>query len=139
MQHAAGKRAARVPPRSLLPEERMFRNKSDVEIPWDSFVRSMEPILKRVSRGFRQRHHRTLALGSPARVSTDRGDVIRLPIEVRGGEREYAVATVLITSELKRFYDETRLEQIAREAVAAAEEHPTEPPAKPGRLVLEYP
>lgn len=117
----------------------MFRNKSDVEIPWDSFVRTMEPVLRRSSRGFRQRYGRTIALGSPARVATEKGDIIRIPIEVRGGEREYAVATVLITGELKRFYDEHRLEEIAKAVVAAAEQHATEPPARPGSLVLNYP
>ncbi len=113
--------------------------KSDAEVPWDSFVRAMDPVLQRAARGFRIRHKRALALGSPARVSTPAGDVIRFPIEVRGGEREYAVATVFVKGELKRFYDETRLEQIAREAVEEAEKHPLTPPAKPGSLVLNYP
>lgn len=117
----------------------MPHHKSDVEIPWDSFVRAMEPVLRRVSRGFRHRYRRTLALGSPARVGTDRGEAIRVPIEVRGGDREYAVATLYINGGLKRFYDENRLEQIAQEAVAAAQQHPTEPPPKPGQLVLTYP
>ena len=53
--------------------------------------------------------------------------------------REYAIATVMVTGNLGRFYDETRLEVIARQAAAAAEEHPTEPPPRPGRLVLTYP
>lgn len=117
----------------------MFRNKSDVETPWDSFVTTMNPVLKRVSRGLRQRYNRTLALGSAARVDTNGGEVIRIPIEVRGGEREYAVATLLITTALKRHYDVGRLEDIAKAALAAAEEYPTEPPAKPGQLVLSYP
>lgn len=117
----------------------MPHHKSDVEIPWDSFVRSMEPVLNRLSRGLRQRYDRTLALGSPARVNTDRGDVIRFPIEVRGGEREYSVATVYINNELKRFYDEGRLEQIARQALQVAEQYPVNPPPKPGQLVLNYP
>jgi hypothetical protein len=117
----------------------MFRNKSDAETPWDSFVHTMDPVLKRVARGFRQRYGRTLALGSAVRVNTDSGEVIRIPIEVRGGEREYAVATVVINGALKRHYDEGRLEAIAKAALAAAEEHPTAPPPKPGGLVLRYP
>lgn len=124
---------------NLPSEVSMFRTKSDVEIPWDSFVRTMQPILQRVSRRLRQQYGRTLALGSPARVSTERGDAIRFPIELHGGEREYAVATVYITGGLKRFYDEHRLEAIAREAAAVAEQYPTAPPPKPGQLVLEYP
>lgn len=117
----------------------MFRNKSDVEIPWDSFVRTFDPVLKRVSRRFRQRYGRTLAMGAATRTYTDQGEVVRFPIEVRGGETEYAVATVLVTGALKRHYDETRIEQIAREAAAEAERYPTSPPPKPGRLVLTYP
>ena len=117
----------------------MPHHKSDDEIPWDSFVRAMEPVLKRSSRRFRQRYHRTLELGSPTRVSTDRGEAIRFPIEVRGGDREYAVATVYLNGPLSRFYDDNRLQQIARAATEAAEQYPAEPPPKPGQLVLTYP
>ncbi len=117
----------------------MPHHKSDVEIPWDSFVHAMQPVLKRVSRRLRQRHGRTLAVGSPVRVSTERGDAIRFPIEVRGGDPEYAVATVFINGGLKRFYDDNRLEEIARAAAAEAERHPTAPPPKPGSLRLDYP
>ena len=117
----------------------MLLNKSPDEVPWDSFVRAMEPVLRRVSRRFRQQYNRTLGIGSPTRVSTERGDAIRFPIEVRGGDREYAVATVYVNGGLKRFYDEGRLEQIAREAAAAAEQYPTQPPPKPGALTLTYP
>ncbi len=116
-----------------------MHHKSDAEVPWDSFVRAMNPVLKRAGRGFRLRHQRSLALGSPVRVNTPAGDVIRFPIEVRGGEREYAVATVMVRGELKRFYDETRLEDIAREVAAEAEKYPLTPPVKPGDLVLHYP
>jgi len=117
----------------------MFRNKSDVETPWDSFVRAMNPILHRVSRRYRQQYGRRLEMGAATRVATANGDQVRFPIEVRGSDREFAVATVLITNDLKRFYDEGRIEQIARAAVAAAEEYATTPPAKPGSLVLTYP
>ena len=117
----------------------MPHHKSDVEIPWDSFVKAMEPTLRRVSRPLRQRYNRTLGLGSPTRVNSERGDAIRVPIEVRGGDREYAVATLYINGDLKRFYDDGRLNQIARDALTVAMEHPTEPPAKPGQLVLNYP
>jgi hypothetical protein len=116
----------------------MFRNKSVDEMPWDSFVHAMEPTLKRLSRPLRQRYGRWLALGSPVRVSTDRGEAVRFPIEVRGGDREYAVATVYVYG-LARFYNEPRLEEIARAAVTAALEHPTAPPPRPGDLVLTYP
>jgi hypothetical protein len=117
----------------------LFRAKSDVEIPWDSFTRTFRPVLKRASRGFRQRYGRTLDVGSPVRVAAERADLIRVPIEVRGGEREYAVATLLISGGLKVHYDEHLLEQIAKAALAAAEAHPTEPPPNPGALVLAYP
>jgi hypothetical protein len=58
---------------------------------------------------------------------------------VRGGDVEYAVATVMITSPLQRWYDDGRLEAIAREAVNVAEEHPASPPPKPGARILTYP
>jgi hypothetical protein len=117
----------------------VFRNKSDVETPWDSFVRAMEPILNRVSRRFRQQHGRRLAMGAATRIDTPDGDAVRFPIEVRGGDQQYAVATVLITGQLKRFYDEGILERIARDAVAEADKYPTSPPPKPGQVVLRYP
>lgn len=117
----------------------MFRNKSAEETPWDNFVRTMDPILNRVSRRYRQSTGRRLALGAATRVNSTSGDSVRFPIIVRGGDREFAVATVLVTSELKKFYDEGRMEQIARSAVAAAEEAGTEMPAKPGSLLLTYP
>lgn len=117
----------------------MFRNKSVEETPWDNFVRAMDPILNRVSRRYRQRSGRRLALGAATRVSTPNGDNVRFPIIVRGGDREFAVATVLVTVELKKFYDEGRMEQIARTAVEAAEAAGTEMPAKPGSLLLTYP
>ncbi len=117
----------------------MMLNKSPDEVPWNSLLRTLEPALKRISRRFRQQHRRTLAVGSPARVASERGDAIRFPIEVHGGDREYAVATVYVYGGLKRFYDEGRLEQIARDAMTEAEKYPTEPPAKPGALILNYP
>lgn len=117
----------------------MPHHKSDEESPWDHFVRALEPVLHRTSRRFRQKYHRTLALGSAARVDTERGEAIRFPIEVRGGDREYAVATVYVTGGLGRFYDANRLEEIAKQATGAAEQYPAEPPPKPGALVLSYP
>ncbi len=117
----------------------MPHHKSDVEIPWDSFVHTMEPILNRVSRRFRNRYKRRLTLGSPVRVSTPKGESVRFPIEVRGGDREYSVATIYINTGLQRFYDENRLEDLAKAATAEAEKYPTEPPPKPGNLVLTYP
>ena len=117
----------------------MSRIKSIDEAPWDAFNRTMGAALKRASGGLRRRTGRSLVVGSPVRVASAGGDIVRFPIELHGGEREYAVATVLVTAHLKQHYDEHRLDQIAREATTSAEAHISEPPAKPGSLVLTYP
>ncbi len=116
-----------------------MHHKSDVEIPWDAFVNAFEPVLKRTSGSFRRQYQRDLALGSATRINTPAGDAVRFPIAVRGGEREYAVATVLVTGELKSRYDPHKLEMIARAATDEAEKYPTTPPEKPGSLHLTYP
>lgn len=116
-----------------------MHHKSETEIPWDSFVKAMEPILKRASRRFRSRHKRELILGSPVIAGTQSGQAIRFPIEVRGGDREYSVATVYITRGYGQHYDDNRLEDIAKTVAAEAEKYGAEPPAKPGQLVLTYP
>lgn len=113
--------------------------KSEQEEPWQRFEKTMGPVLDKASRRFRGQYGRTLAMGGATRLATAEGDVIRFPIEVRGGDREYAVATVLLSGSARRFYDKGRLEQIARAAVQAAEQYHLEPPAKPGDLVLTYP
>lgn len=117
----------------------MPHHKSDVEEPWDRFVRAFTPALKRASRTLSQRYHRTLAMGEATRLATPNGDVIRFPIVVRNGPGEYAVATVYVHGPLKKFYDEVRLEEIAKQAAAEAEKYGTTPPPKPGSLVLTYP
>ena len=112
--------------------------KSPDEEPWDRFCRKMDGALQAASADFSRRHERWLRLGSPVKVSDEGGDVIRAPIEVRGGRREYAIA-YLHVKEGDGKVDPRRLEAIAREAAQTAEPYATEPPAKPGEVLLTYP
>ncbi len=112
--------------------------KSRDEEPWDRFCRRMDRALQSASADFSRRHERWLRLGSPVKVAAEGGDVIRAPIEVRGGRREYAIAYLHVKQPDGRV-DERRLDAIAREATQAAEPYATEPPAKPGEVVLSYP
>ena len=113
--------------------------KSDVEAPWDSFTRHMEPVLARVSRPLRQQHRRWLSMGGATRLSGPDQDVFRFPVELRGGDREYAVATVFVLEPRKKFYDASRMEAIALAALEQAEQHLSAPPPTPGALELRYP
>jgi len=112
--------------------------KSRDEEPWDRFCQRMDRALQAASADYRRRHQRSLMLGSPVKVAGEGGDLIRAPIEVRGGRREYAFAYLqakLADGKL----DQRRLDAIARDAARAAEPYATEPPAKPGDVLLTYP
>ena len=113
--------------------------KSPQEQSWDLFSHRMDRALGAASSTFRTRHGRHLALGSPVKLPGAEGDVIRMPIEVRGGPYEYAVAYVEArASDLKKG-DARRLESIAREAAQAAEPYLDKRPDKPGEVVFHYP
>ncbi len=112
--------------------------KSPTEEPWDRFCQQMDRALRSASADFSRRHERSLRLGSPVKVPAGEEDAIRVPIEVRGGRREYAVA-YLEAKRLDGKLDRRRLDTIAREAAQAAEPYATEPPAKPGDVLLTYP
>lgn len=112
--------------------------KSSTEEPWDRFCHTMGRALDAASAEFRGRHNRRLALGSPVKVGEEGGDITRVPVEVRGGAREYAIAYLHVKS-LAGKSDARRMAAVAQEAVRAAEPYAAEPPAKPGRLVITYP
>ena len=112
--------------------------KSPDEEPWDRFCNRMERALAAASGEFRRRHDRQIALGSPVKLAEAGEDVIRAPIEVRGGPREYSVAYLHVKNVEGRL-DERRLASIAQEAVRAAEPYAEAPPEKPGQTVLTYP
>lgn len=112
--------------------------KSPTEEPWDRFSNRMNRALRAAAGDFSRRHNRSIGLGSPVRVAEPDGDVIRAPIEVRGGPREYAVA-YLHVKDLGGKPDPRRIDAIARAAVQAAEPYAETPPAKPGETMLTYP
>jgi hypothetical protein len=112
--------------------------KSTDEVPWDRFSNRLARILRSESGGFTRRHHRTVALGSPVKITEAGSDLIRIPLEVRGGPREYAIA-YLHVRHMDNKLDERRLQSIVEEAIRAADAHPASPPADPGALVLTYP
>ena len=112
--------------------------KSPDEEPWDRFSHQMNRALASASGDFQRRYNRTVRLGSPVKVAEAGGDVIRVPVEVRGGAREYSVA-YLHVKEIPKRLDGSRIQAIARDAVKAAEPFGETPPAKPGETVLTYP
>lgn len=112
--------------------------KSISETPWDVFSQAMSKALASAGADFARRHDRTLGLGSPVKLSEAGGDIIRLPIEVRGGRREYAIAYLHIKG-VERKPDAARVRALAEEAVRIAEPYALTPPEKPGQVVLNYP
>jgi hypothetical protein len=112
--------------------------KSPNEEPWDRFSHRMNRALDSASVELKNRHQRRLQLGSPVKMPGEAADVIRVPIEMRGGTREYAVAYLDI-NDLRGNPDQRRLETIAREAVQAALPYAHTPPEKPGDVLLTYP
>ena len=112
--------------------------KSPQEEPWERFSRAMDRALKSASADFSRRFNRTVRLGSPVKLAEAGADVIRVPVEVRGGPRQYAVAHIHI-KDIDKKPDGGRIQALAREAVRAAEPYGEAPPAKPGETVLTYP
>lgn len=112
--------------------------KSPQEEPWDRFSHRMNRTLDAASVELKGRHQRRLQLGSPVKMPADPVDLIRVPIEVRGGAREYAIAYLDI-SELRGTPDQRRLEAIAMDAAQAALPYVQAPPEKPGDLLYTYP
>jgi hypothetical protein len=111
--------------------------KSVQEEPWDKFSHRLDRAIQSASGEFRRVHNRRVALGSPVRVTEGGADLIRLPVEVRGGTPEYAVAYINI-QDVNRV-DERRVQEVANEAVRQAAAHPDTPPPKPGDVQLSYP
>lgn len=112
--------------------------KSATETPWESFTKEMNRTLRSVSHDLLSRHNRRITLGSPVKLSGTEGDVVRMPVEVRGGPREYSVAFLHVNG-VNRKLDSHRMQAIAREIVSIAEPFITTPPAKPNQAVITYP
>jgi|GEM_PF-2138552 len=112
--------------------------KSNDELPWDRFTAYFSRLLRSESGDFTRRHQRTVALGSAVKITDAGSDTIRVPVEVRGGTREYAVAYLHIRH-LADKLDRARLQSLVEEAVRVADAHPTTPPRIPGDVVLTYP
>ena len=113
--------------------------KSRQEAPWDRFSRGMDRALDSASSAFKRRHNRHLRLGSPVKLPGGDDDIIRVPIEVRGGPYEYAIAYVEARGSDLEKADTRRMDAIAREAAQAAEPYLDKRPEKPGEVVLHYP
>lgn len=111
--------------------------KSPDEEPWDRFSHRMNGALDAASAELKSRHQRRLQLGSAVKMPGEATDVIRVPIEVRGGAHEYAIAYLDVTE--ARAADQRRLEAIAADAVQAALPYAQAPPAKPGAVHFTYP
>jgi hypothetical protein len=112
--------------------------KSPQEEPWDRFSHRMNRSLDAASVELKGRHKRRLQLGSPVKMPSDPVDLIRVPIEVRGGPREYAIAYLEI-GDLRSNPDQRRLEAIAIDAARTALPYVQTPPEKPGAVLYTYP
>lgn len=112
--------------------------KSPNETPWDRFSHRMDGALHAASTELRTRYQRRLQLGSPVKLGTEQGDVVRVPIEVHGGPRAFAIA-YLTVSDVSERPDQRRLERIAMDAAAAALPYAESAPAKPGDVLYTYP
>lgn len=114
--------------------------KSQSEAPWDRFHQEMNRFLASAAAPFAQRHDRRLRLGSPVRVAEPGGDVIRLPVEVVGGTREYSIAYLVVKAgDLNGKLNAARLRAIAEELVSAAEPYAETAPSHPGATIVRYP
>jgi outer membrane lipopolysaccharide assembly protein LptE/RlpB len=111
--------------------------KAKAEEPWDRFSRTMNRALDAASVEIRNRHGRRLRLGSPVLMSDTAGDLIRTPVELRGGQHEFSVLYLEIRDLANQ--DSRRIDAIARQAVEAAQPYVETPPEKPGALVVSYP
>jgi hypothetical protein len=113
--------------------------KSPQEEPWDRFSHRMDRALDAASSTFKARHNRHLRLGSPVKLPGGESDVIRVPIEVRGGPYEYAIAYLETRGGELGKADGRRMDAIAREAAQAAAPYLDARPEKPGEVVFRYP
>ncbi len=112
--------------------------KSPSEEPWDRFSHAVGRALADASGEFSRQYNRRIALGSPVKISEAHDDVIRVPIEVRGGAPEYAIA-YLHAKDIGGRLNHERIRRIAGEAVSTAEPYATTPPREPGETVITYP
>src|SRR5687767_14054868 len=112
--------------------------KSSTEEPWDRFSRAMGRALDDAAGEFNRQYDRRIVLGSPVKISEPRADIIRVPVVVRGGTAEFAVACLHAT-EIGGKLDYERIRRIVDEAVAVAATHGTTPPRTPGQTVITYP
>ena len=113
--------------------------KSKQEEPWDRFSHRMDRALDSASSAFKRRQNRYLRLGSPVKLPGGDSDIIRVPIEVRGGLHEYAIAYLEAPDGQLGKADARRMDVIAREAAQAAEPYLDRRPDKPGEVVFRYP
>jgi hypothetical protein len=113
--------------------------KSPQEGPWDQFSHRMDRALDSASSIFKARHNRYLRLGSPVKLPGADADLIRTPIEVRGGPYEYAIAYLEASANQLEKSDTRRMDAIARDAAEAAEPYLEKRPDKPGDVVFRYP
>src|SRR5215213_9630929 len=112
--------------------------KSPTEEPWDRFARRMNRALDSASVELKGKHQRYLRLGSPVKLGDDAGDIVRAPIEVRGGNHEYAIAYLQIADVAHR-PTQRRLEAIAFDAAQAAMPYAAAAPDKPADVLFSYP
>jgi hypothetical protein len=113
---------------------------SPQETPWDRFSKQMNTALRSASAQFAMKTKRRIALGSPVKISEAGGDLIRVPIEMKGGNREFSVAYLHVKSpEIDGVLNNGRLNDIARAAVQASEPYVDRMPDKPIDVVLTYP
>jgi hypothetical protein len=113
--------------------------KSKQEEPWDRFSHRMDRALDSAASVFRAHHNRDLHLGSPVKLPGAESDIIRAPIEVRGGPYEYAIAYLEVADSDLEKSDARRMDTIAREAAQAAEPYLDKRPDKPGDVLFRYP
>jgi hypothetical protein len=112
--------------------------KSKTETPWDNFTHAMNRALRSVGHDFLLRHNRRITLGSPVLMAETEARTVRIPVEVRGGPRQYSVA-FLNVRDVDKKPNSRRIQELARELVRIAEPYATTPPAKPNQVVLTYP
>jgi hypothetical protein len=85
---------------------------------WWKLSRRLNDALDRVSDPLRDRSAHSLSLGSPVLVGQRSGDLIRVPIILRGGTREGPVAYLHVT---KVQTDKKRIDAIAEKAAEIAQ------------------
>lgn len=84
---------------------------------WWKLSKRFDDALDRVSDEFRERDGRFLSLGSPVLIGERAGDLVRVPIILRGGPRELPVAYLHV--EMLQA-DKARIKAIAEKAAELA-------------------